>query len=228
MSWICSAASTRDGTWDKGMRGAQSWAQEKGSRTVPSGTSQLQGGCSCLTKPHLQLTFPTQVGSREKLPLLFPRSWAERHGDELVAGSSFPKIENKGRQRCLFGLITTARNTCTLACPLHELLYGLLPHSRNESHLLSAFQRLPSLGNSMKKMTMFLFTLIGAKLALFETKPSRVTCSDFKALAHVAFTSLQTLIDYSRRNLSSCFDEFSARRQTWMWHLRWLQGKTLF
>lgn len=68
----------------------------------------------------------------------------------------------------------------------------------------------------MKKMTMLLFTLIGAKLALFETKPSRVTCSDFKALAHVAFTSLQTLIDYSRSNLSSCFDEFSARRQMWM------------
>lgn len=134
-----------------GMRGAQSWAQGKGRRTVPSGTRQLQGVLSCLTKTHLQPTFPTQVGSREKLPLLFPGLWAQRHRDELGAGCSFPKHENKGRHRCLSGLITAARHTCTLAFPLHELLYRLLPNYRNEFHLLSVFQRLLSLGNWRKK-----------------------------------------------------------------------------
>lgn len=65
-----------------------------------------------------------------------------------------------------------------------------MPHSRNEPNLLLAFQRLLSPGNSMKKMTMLLFTLTVAKLAFFETKHLTVTRSEFKALVYVAFSSL--------------------------------------
>lgn len=101
---------------------------------------------------------------------VFPTLCAQGHGDELGAESSLPKHENKGRQRCLSGLITAARDTCTLAFPLHEL-YRLLPHSRNEFHLLSAFQRLMFLGNCMKNLTMLLFTLTGAKLASLKQNP---------------------------------------------------------
>lgn len=133
-----------------GMRGAQSWAQGKGSRIVPSGTRTAASEGSAVSPNLIFSPHSPQVGSREKLPLLFPRLCAQRHRDELGAGSSLPKHENKWRQRCLFGLITVARDTCTLAFPLH-VLYRLLPQSRNEFHLLSAFKRLLSLGNCMKK-----------------------------------------------------------------------------
>lgn len=102
----------------------------------------------------------------------------------------FPsKNENKGGQKCLLGLITAARDTCTFAFPLYELVVQTHATLQKLTQPL-AFDRLLSLGNRMKKMTVLLFILTVAKLALFETKHLRITCSRFIVLAYVALTSL--------------------------------------
>lgn len=207
-----------------GMRGAQSWAQGKGRRTVPSGTSQRKEGSAVSPNHIFNSHSPHRWAAGKSIHSCSPD--CEHKGTEmsLVLGAPFQNMKIKETQMSVWINYCSQRHLHIGISPA-----WLLPHYRNEFHLLSVFQRLLSLGNWIKKkMTMLLFTLTGAKLALFETKPSRVTCSYFKALAHVALTSLQTLIDYSRSNLFSCFDEFSARRQTWMRHFRWLQGKTLF
>lgn len=123
MSWICSAVSTRDGTEVGRTRGAQSWKQEKCSRTVPSVSRAGQAGLGCLTKPHLQSTLPYTGEQQQKasspllqiVPIMCTKAlrWA-------WCWLFLYKNENKGKQKCFFVLMTAARDTCTFAFLLYE------------------------------------------------------------------------------------------------------------
>lgn len=104
-------------------RGAQSWKEEKGSRTAPSGTRRLQAGLSShqtassvhLTVDEQQEKAPSPVLQIVQLTRTKALRWA-------WCWLFLSKNENKGRQKRLFGWITAARDTCVFAFPPYQFV----------------------------------------------------------------------------------------------------------